>query len=181
MPARERRRLPHRARLGLVAAALAAVAITLAGCGSSSAPVDKGGFTDKERTQAQAALDTFKGTATPGTIVQLTATIGLPSVCRVHYSGKNTDTLYLVMAWRPQKRTSNAFTWFTAQIGPSGPIPTSLHLGVEPSLDSLEAHYGVAYTRPFDPCQIDAFGNLLVVPWVGAYPPSGKARVLPSG
>src|SRR5262249_41089231 len=124
MPARERRRLPHRARLGLVAAALAAVAITLAGCGSSSSPVDKGGFTDKARTQAQAALDTFKGTAIPGTIVQLTATIGLPSVCRVHYSGKNTDTLYLVMAWRPQKRTSNAFTWFTAQIGPSGPIPT---------------------------------------------------------
>ncbi len=43
----------------------------------------------------------------------------------------------------------------------------------------MEAHYGVAYTRPFEPCQIDAFGDLSAVAWNGAYPATGKARSIP--
>jgi hypothetical protein len=152
------------------------VALGAAACGGGSAPVDKGGFTAKDRTNAQAELDTFKGTAIPGTIVQLTATIGLPAVCRVHYAKGDSSTLYLIMAWRPLPKTSDAFTWFTATIGKDGPDQKSMRIGVEPSLKSLESHYGLAYTRPFDPCRIDAFGDLSVVPWTGAYPASGKAR-----
>jgi hypothetical protein len=163
--------------LAAFAGFLAVAAAT--GCGGS-APVDKGGFTSKERLSAQTALDTFKGTAIPGDIVQLTATIGLPSVCRVHYAKGDTSKLYLVMAWQPRyKGTSDAYTWLTAQIGVGGPDPKSLHLGVEPSLAALKTHYGVAFTVPFDPCQIDAFGNLKVLPWTGAYPPAGKARAIP--
>ena len=161
---------------GLGALATALVVLGATGCGGGSASVDKGGFTNKQRTSAQTALDGFKGTAIPGTIVQLTATIGLPHVCRVHFDAKDSKTLDLIMAWTPPPGTSDAFTWFTAEIGSGGPIPQSLHLGVEASLKDLESHYGVAYTRPFDPCQIDAFGNLSVVPWIGGYPPAGKTR-----
>ena len=113
--------------------------------------------------------------------MQLTATIGLPSVCRVHYKTGDDKKLYLIMAWRPLAKTSGAYTWLTAQVGEHGPIAKALHLGIERSLPALESRYGVAYTRPFDPCRVDAFGYLSVARWVGAYPATGKARALPRG
>jgi hypothetical protein len=97
----------------------------------------------------------------------------------VHPHAQDPKLFDLIMAWKPTPTTDSAYTWFKATIGPDGAIPASLHLGVEPSLQALKAHYGEAYTRPFDPCQIDAFGNLHVVPWIDAYPPSGHARKIP--
>ena len=152
--------------------------LLIAGCGSA-AKVDKGGFSDGDRKNATTALDTLKGTAIPETIVQLTATIGLPAVCRIHRSNQDSKLFNLIMAWKPLPRTDGAYTWFTASIGSKGADPASLHLGVSPSLKAMETHYGVAYSHPFDPCQIDAFGNVSVVPWETSYPPTGKARKLP--
>lgn len=164
------------ARFGRGASVLLVVlAVLLAtGCGSSQ-PVDKGGFNAARRAQAQKALDTLVGTNITDTIVQLTATIGLPAVCRVHYVSDNPFTVDLVMGWTPIKTSDDAYTWMTAAIQTSGAIPSSLQLGEEPSLRALQAHYGVGYTRPFDPCSINAFGELTVLPWTGAYPATGKA------
>jgi hypothetical protein len=157
------------------------LAAATAACGSSSEPVDKGGFSSKDRAQAQTALNTIKGTSVPGTIVQLTATIGLPIVCRVHFANNDRKTLQLIMSWKPIPRSGNAFTWFSASLRSTGIVPNSMHLGTADTLKAIESKYGPAYTRPFEPCQINAFGYLTAVPWTGAYPKTGHAQVKPEG
>jgi len=167
------------------AAAACAVALLLAGCGGSSgsSKVDLGGFTTKDRALAQVALNTLKPTSIPSTIVQLTATIGLPAVCRVHFVGTNSGgkNLDVLVAWTPIRRSGDAFTWLTLTIGSSGAIPASLQLGVAPNAKVLRTHYGVAYTRPFEPCRINEYGWLTAVPLTFAgYPATGHALTVPN-
>ena len=181
-----------RLRYPLVALALCGVALVLSGCGgggagsatnNAAANVDRGGFTTHDRQVAQVALNTLKPTSVPGTIVQLTATIGLPSVCRVHFTSSKGGpaNLDVILAWRPIPRSGDAFTWFKLTIGSSGVIPSSMDLGIAPNAQLLRTHYGVAYTRPFEPCRANAFGWLTAVPLTfAAYPTTGHARKIPT-
>jgi hypothetical protein len=173
------------ARLIWLILATTAAVVLLAGCGgkSSGAQTDLGGFTLADRTAAQAALDLTNSTNVPPIIVQLTATIGLPKVCRVHFTRpqKAAATLDVVLAWKPVPRSGAAFTWFTFGIAPTGLIPASMKLGITPSAAKLATHYGVAYTRPFEPCQIDALGRVRAVPLtLAGNPATGHARTIPT-
>ena len=170
--------------LGLVAGCCGAV-FALAGCGGStgSSNVDQSGFSDQVRAAANKDLAKLDGTNVPYTVVQLTATIGLPAVCRVHFPNADpSKNLNVLLSWKPVPRSGNAYTWFTLTVGPSGVIASSMHLGTTSTARQLQTHYGVAYTRPFDPCQIDAFGRITAVPLgLGGYPATGRKRFVPPG
>lgn len=178
----------ERGRRRVWIALLSGGVLALAGCGGSSshggaAPVDRGGFTTADRSLAQTALNTLEGTNIPGTIIQLTATIGLPAVCRVHLESAKAGTpnFDVLLAWKPIPRSGDAFTWFTLTVSPSGVIPASMNLGTTESSASLQAHYGIAYTKPFDPCRINAFGWLTALPLTfGSYPTTGHALKVPN-
>ena len=159
-------------------------ALGAAGCGGGGAgsQVDQGGFSVDDRQLANQNLATLDATSIPGTIVQLTATIGLPAVCRVHLAGGDSKDLDVILSWKPVPRSGNAFTWFKLTVAPSGVIASSMHLGITQNAAELQRHYGVAYTKPFDPCQIDAFGRLTAVPLtLSGIPPTGHKRKIPQG
>lgn len=177
-------RIPHRRREHALVLLLTIVAVLCAGCGSSGgksgkgSAVDLGGFSVQDRARAQSLLNTLNATNVPATIVQLTATVGLPAVCRVHFA--TSSDLDVVLAWKPIRRSGDAPTWLTLTIGPDGALPSSLKLGTVADSAELEAHYGVAYTRPFEPCQINAFGWLTAVPLtLAGYPPTGHSLTVP--
>lgn len=187
---RKRGAAPRRASHRTVATlALGVVALTAGGCGggNSGAPragtsVDRGGFSTQDRQLANTALATLDGTSLPGTIVQLTATVGLPTVCRVHAVDINAGPkdFDVILAWEPVFRSGNAFTWLQMTVASSGVVASSLHLGTTDSAAALARHYGVGYTLPFDPCQVNAFGDLHAVPLTfAAYPATGKRRKIP--
>jgi hypothetical protein len=169
----------------LVAIGLALCLTALAaGCGGggSSSQVDQSGFSNSDRQLANQNLSTLDETSIPGTIVQLTATIGLPAVCRVHFAGAGSKNLDVILSWIPVPRSGNAFTWFKLTVSPNGVIPSSMHLGITQTKAELRSHYGVAYSPPFDPCQIDAFGRVTAVPLtLAGYPATGRKRKIPQG
>jgi hypothetical protein len=161
----------------LAACALSATgALALSACGGGGGGgTDRNGFTSNDRAAAQAALNSLQPTAVPDTVVQLTATSGLPAACKVHLVTSNPPRFTLWIDWTPINHqgamTTRAMSWVKAQIGLSGVNGDTLKSGFIQSIgdrqtayNKLRATAGNAFSNPSEDCQLLANGDLALLP-----------------
>jgi hypothetical protein len=151
---------PQRLALG----ALAGAAL-LAGCGGGG-KVDRGGFSAGDRRAAQAALDLLTQTSVKTVAVNLIATVGVPAACRVHIEARQPLTFKLFMSWIPTRGSSRTYAWLQAVIGPDGlKRDYAFHVGNETSAAAVKSHYGTAFAKPYEPCEVTNINTFSLVPF----------------
>jgi hypothetical protein len=152
------------------AAALAALGLTalLAGCGGSGG-ADANGFTTADRTAAQTALDTLQPTSISRVLVQISDTEHIPDTCTVHLVSPNPRVFRVFVQWIPHGTdlaNGNGYSWLEAVLYPNGKAP-ALRMGTIPAdvpaktaMHQLESHYGTAFDKPYENCEVLANGRL---------------------
>jgi hypothetical protein len=142
-----------------------ATTVVLAGCGSGSAQVDRGGFTASDRKVAQAVLDTLRQTNIPTTLAVLTtAAATAPAVCKMHLVSAKPRTFKLFIFWIPSSLSPGAtYTWLEATIGQQV-LQDTFHIGHSdanaPKAQVLKSHSGDAFSKPVEECQLLINGYL---------------------
>jgi hypothetical protein len=143
---------------------LAGVAL-LAGCGGSS-KVDRGGFTAGDRKAAEEVLGILAQTSVWDTAAQVTFTNGSPpAACTLHIVQTKPLTFRLFVSWIPQAGLNRRYAWLQAVVGPEGlKQDYSFRLRYARTEKALKAHYGDAFTKPFERCLVLANGRFALLP-----------------
>ena len=105
---------------------VAALALALAGCGSSG--VDSGGLTAHDRTAASTALTQLQSSNIALQMVTITKWVQqVPATCRVHLLSRNPYTYEVYVFWIPYL-AAEPYVWLNMKVS-DDPRRSTFHLG----------------------------------------------------
>jgi hypothetical protein len=157
-------------RATALAVGAAALVGPLTACGGS-ARVDNAAFTARDRSDAQAVLDTLRASSIPTTLVQTTGiAAATPAVCRVRVKTRRPQRFELFLFWVPPKikdpvlgSDPPTYTWFDATLT-KNLVEDQFHIGHvptgQPSAAVLAAHSNGILAAPGASCELLANGYL---------------------
>jgi hypothetical protein len=170
--------------------ALLGISLALAGCGGSSGTTDVGGFNASLRSAAQQALANLQFSAIPQTLNDILTTSQVLANCTVHVLTSSPLTFRLFMDWNPGSHGKDLstslgvgqelvrYTWLAAVIPTTsnasptftvGQVPASVP--IQEATHQLESHYGPAFEKPLENCELLPNGTLYGYPYGITAPP----------